>query len=555
MKEGRGDAARSKDGRPNVLFIICDDLNNTIPGFGRTPVAVAPNLERLAAEGVRFTAYQSNCPLCLPSRNSLLSGLYPHTTGHLTLWDHWSSSTRIEQTGEGWKSPWFGTSILGGSVMLPEHFRRSGYRTYGTGKVHHEGKVSDAWWDGYGHGPDYGPHIYGSRSGRAAMRPDRVGLCDGEPLASYADRYNGLDRFFLDGRRFRFAIEMAYGPLEDLAAIPGHEIRNSDGTPYRLAVGGGRDLLPDEHSTQWAVDALRREGELRRSSPARPSADGESPFFLAVGYMKPHTPLNVPRVFFDRYRSEEIELPPFLENDIADCARAHVEHRPYGFLTYGMLMKRGIPEWRSWLHAYLACVSFIDDQIGTLLGTLEEQGLAEDTFVVFTSDNGYHMGEKEYLFKDTLWEEACEVPLIVRGPRVAQGAECRRPASHIDLYPTLADLCGLPADPHAATHGHPLEGHSLAGLLADPANGKRGGSGFALSSVRGDTGSHHSVRSEQYRYILCGNGEEEFYDHLNDPYEWRNIAGSQGYALEKARHRAALLELIGPVGRAAENRG
>lgn len=268
----------------------------------------------------------------------------------------------------------------------------------------------------------------------------------------------------------------------------------------------------------------------------------DRPFMQALGFMKPHTPLNVPTRYFDMFPLDTIELPPFLAGDIDDCARALVAHRPYGFLMYRLVMKGGERLWREWLQAYLACVAFVDEQVGKVLDALEASPYAANTIVVFTSDNGYHMGEKEYIFKDSLWEESSQVPLIVRAPGVARsGGICRKPVSLIDLYPTLIDLCGLPSQPHTDTHGHALDGHSLCPLLVDPVSGEWDGPPVALSSVRGDAGVHHSVRSLTHRYTLCQNGEEELYDHRTDPHEWRNLAAEPACATVRKELRDEMM--------------
>jgi len=511
--------------RPNVLFVICDDLNNALAGFGRRPEAPAPNVQRLLQRGVGFTACQSNCPICLPARNALFSGLPAHATGQATLWDAWRTITPIATTSHNGR-PYHGQQLLADAVFMPRCFKSHGYSVYGTGKVLHEGVVNRDWWTDYGTPPDYGPFLWDDRVGWQRGRPDRERLYDSDVFRDYVRRYQGVDRFFLDEDRFRHHIEMAYGPLADLARHG--ELRTGLKQPYRYVNDDDRDPLPDELTTDWAIDALRRH------------RDG--PFFLGVGYMKPHTPLNAPQEYFDRFPLDSLELPPQLAGDLDDCARALIEHRPYGFLTYALIVQDGERGWREWLQAYLACIAFMDDQLGRLLDALEETGHADDTIVVFTSDNGYHMGEKEYLFKDSLWAESCEVPLAIAGPGIASG-RCATPVSHLDLYPTLLDLCGLPANPNADTHGHPLPGHSLRELLTAPAGGWSGPPA-ALSTVRGDTGTHHSVCSSTHRYTLCGNGEEELYDRHADPHEWRNLTGDSEHETARQELRAELLRQL-----------
>ena len=128
--------------RPNVLFIICDDLNNAIAGMGRQPCAPAPNLQRLMAQGVRFPNAYSNCPVCLPARNALFSGLYAHTTGHFTLWDHWRSATPLATTGCYGRRD-HGVPLLRDAVMLPKHFKDHGYTVLDLGKAYYRNRQYD----------------------------------------------------------------------------------------------------------------------------------------------------------------------------------------------------------------------------------------------------------------------------------------------------------------------------------------------------------------------------------------------------------------------------
>jgi iduronate 2-sulfatase len=548
--------ARKQGDSPNVLFFICDDLNNALSGMGRVPFAPAPNIARIARRGAAFVNAQSNCPICMPSRNSLYSGLYPHTTGSFTLWDRRETITPIATTAFGGLKN-HGRQLLSESVMMPAHFKANGYTALGCGKTLHNGRTDPRWWNEYDGGPDYGPKLADNEITDAQRR-----MYQDEPLASYVERYRGIDRFFLSDGEFRHHVETAFGSLEDLCRTGKrvvHAPGGADGDTFRFESDEDRDPLPDERSAQWAIAQLRK--------------PHDRPFFLNVGFMKPHTPLNVPQTYFDRFPLDSIELPPFFENDLEDCARALIEHRPYGFLMYGLVMKGGVEMWRRWLQAYLACVAFVDDQVGKVLDALDASPYADDTIVVFTSDNGYHMGEKEYIFKDSLWEEGSQVPLVVglpggvrgggsgagnaggRGPSgrgeggaggsgAAQVPTCTRAVSLIDVYPTLVDLCDIPEEPHEATHQWPLQGHSLRPLIEEPHEGRWTGPPVALSSVRGDTGIHHSVRSDRYRYTLCNNGEEELYDHHSDPHEWRNLAADAGYSDVKQELRQELLDLV-----------
>lgn len=510
--------------KPNVLFLICDDLNMAISRHGRAPFAPTPHLERLMERSVTFTNAANNCPLCLPARNSLFSGLHPHTTGHYTLWDDWKTVTPIATTAMH-KTPGFGKPLLAESVYLPRHFKDHGYRTLGSGKVLHTGAQDESWWDEFDRYADYGPVIFDK-----FRTEQQIHMYEAEPLKDYLEKHRGLDRFFIRETKPTFEIESCFGPLGEYMKSRDTPPELQGGRPYRYIRDDDRDPLPDELTAEYGVRKLQEASE--------------SPFFLALGFMKPHTPLNVPQEYFDRIDMDRLEMPARLENDLADCARALLEHDPYGFVRYQMLTHGGDTLLRKWIHSYLACIAFLDDQIGKVLDALEAGPHAENTVILFTSDNGYHLGEKEYVFKDTLWEESGRIPLFVSAPGMAQDAVCEHPVSHIDLYPTLVDLCGLPAAPHEDTHGLPLEGFSLKPFLEDPGCQDWDGPPASLTSVRGRSGTHHSIRTRTHRYILCGNGEEELYDHENDPYEWHNLAADPACDALKESLRTQLLKMI-----------
>ena len=276
--------------KPNVLFVICDDLNSAINGMGRTPFARTPNIDRLRHGGVSFNNAHANCPLCLPSRNSLFSGLYPHTTGHYTLWDDWPTTTHISTTRLSSSRRW-SVPLLGQAVMLPQHFKNNGYNTFGAGKVFHQGKLERSWWSDFAYGPDYGP-LCGNSLEKIRLRPDRQWLLEDEPLKSYVNRYEGLDNFFLQGKEFRVSFDLMCGPLVEAFNHGKEAIWYGDGKPYHYTNDNDRDPLPDEKTTAWGIDILRQ--------------THDKPFFLALGFMKPHTPLNVPQKYFDMYPPQSL---------------------------------------------------------------------------------------------------------------------------------------------------------------------------------------------------------------------------------------------------------
>jgi arylsulfatase A-like enzyme len=252
----------------------------------------------------------------------------------------------------------------------------------------------------------------------------------------------------------------------------------------------------DFQTAQWAIDKLK-------TSP-------QQPFLLAVGFSLPHVPCYAPQKWFDLYPDDDSLLPEAPEDDrddVPDFAwRLHWQ-LPEPRLKW--LKESG--QWRPLVRAYLASVSLIDAQIGRLLAALKESGQAENTVVVVLSDHGFHLGEKGISGKNTLWERSARVPLIFAGPGVAADAKCKRPAELLDLYPTLIDLCGLPARDD-------LEGHSLLPQLRDAAAPR------LQPAITTHGPGNHAVRNERWRYIRYADGSEELYDIAADPHEWHNLA-------------------------------
>jgi iduronate 2-sulfatase len=177
----------------------------------------------------------------------------------------------------------------------------------------------------------------------------------------------------------------------------------------------------------------------------------------------------------------------------------------------------------------------------------------DNTIIVVTSDHGWNMGEKDYLFKNSLWEESTRVPLIIRAPGVAEpGGIAEHPVSLIDIYPTLVDLCGLQGDTRKNNKGAKLDGYSLRPFLIEPKSMTWDGPDAALTMIyagnktgNDPTKQHWSVRIRRWRYILYNNGSEELYDHDADPYEWINLCGDSRYGKVKADLKARLFRMTG----------
>lgn len=269
------------------------------------------------------------------------------------------------------------------------------------------------------------------------------------------------------------------------------------------------DAMDDAKVAQWGVEFL--------------GSDQRQPFFLACGFFRPHLPWYVPRRYFEMYPLESVTLPNVNENDLDDVPPAGRKiANPAG--DHRKVLETD--NWRRAVQGYLASITFVDAQIGKVLDALYRSPYADHTIVVLWGDHGWHLGEKLHWRKFALWEEATHAPLMIVMPGLRPaGADCGRTVSFLDIYPTLADACGLSAPPAGQ-----LEGVSLAPLLRDAA------APWDRPAVTTHGRNNHSVRSEGWRYIRYSDGTEELYDEARDPLEWTNLAG-------KPEHHAVKQEL------------
>jgi iduronate 2-sulfatase len=426
--------------RPNILFIAADDLADTLGCYG-DPLAITPNLDRLAASGVCFERAYHQIPLCNPARASLMTGRRPDHTQVYDLERHFREA-------------------LPDVVTLPQHFAAAGYFTARVGKIYHYDVPAAIGTDGF------------------------------DDAASWQLTVNPKGRDKTDeGLVFNAEPQRKISAALSWLAAEGTDEEQTDG--------------------MIATEAIRLMGEPR-----------EKPFFLGVGFFRPHTPFVAPRKYFDLYPPESLRLPYAPADDRADipvAAFAHNNPVPH----YG-LDEKTLLEARQ---AYYACVSFVDAQIGRLLAALDELGLAENTLVVFWSDNGFHLGEHGGVWqKRTLFEESAGAPLLIRWPGArGNGRPCRRVVEFVDLYPTLSEAAGL-----TAPGG--LDGRSLVPLLHDPLAAWEGGAVTQILRPADDRLSApvmgRSLRTERWRYTEWNEGEagRELYDHAADPGEFENLA-------------------------------
>ena len=501
--------------QPNVVFIICDDLNDAIQGLGGHPQAITPNINKLMSMGVTFTNAQTNAPLCGPSRASLWSGLLPSKTGYYGYKqqeNHWRNNNTLKNT-----------------VTLFEQLSKNGYNVFATGKIHHNGHEDLSIFDnadgtnGFKVNSNFGPYPWdgdeASNNGknRGVMHPDMPKEMAGQSLWN------------------------SFGAVKDLSTSmngKGTWLYSPNNGIFKVKNDTDRDLMPDERSTAYAKEIIEKKHD--------------KPFFIAVGFNRPHAPHYAPQKYFDMFPLETLKLSEYLKNDLKDCASIYKEKPNYGgfnigFHTYKNYVKHGGNDLLlKWTQAYLACVAFVDEQIGEIVSAIEKSGNAKNTLIVLTSDHGYHMGEKDYIFKNSLWEESARIPFIVAGLNAKEGKECKTPISLVDVYPTILEYCNIDKNPNINGNKKELDGFSLQPLLKNPEAGKWLGKPYAVTSVassvvlkKNEPGKtkdqHFSIRTEQYRYILYRNGEEELYDHAKDPYEWKNVSNDLSYAKVKVQ--------------------
>jgi arylsulfatase A-like enzyme len=463
----------SSSAQPNVLFIISDDLNNYLGCYG-DPRAKTPNIDKLATRGVKFDRAYCTFPLCGPSRNSMLTGLYPNSTGILT------NAQIFRQT-------------IPQQLSLPQAFRHAGYFAARIGKLYHYNV------------------------------PKSIGTNGHDDPGSWELELNpaGVDRMEEEAKITTLTPGQFGGTLSWYAS-PKDDAQHTDGLMARDA--------------EWVLERCAKQKDR--------------PFFLAVGFFRPHTPYVAPRApYYDWYPESAMPIIQGVKEDQADMPAAALGSykKEQDKLTDDLR--------RQCLQAYYASISFMDAQVGRVVDSLDKLNLADNTIIVFTSDHGYHMGEHGLWQKQSLFEGSSRVPLLIVAPGIAgKGSVVKAPVSHLDLFPTLAELAGIKAPSN-------IQGQSLVPMLKDP---NYPGRGWALTQVvrggnfnrqgaaaaQGDKGKRffgYSLRTPRWRYTEWDEGEagRELYDHEKDPNELTNLA-------EKAEHAKTVAELSAQTRAAAK---
>ncbi|MEW4564959.1 sulfatase [Bremerella sp. JC770] len=436
--------------KPNVLFIISDDLGSQSLGCFGNQQCRSPHIDALAGEGMKFERTYTQYPVCGPSRASLMSGMYAQAIGVTSN----GASDRF-------------TKNLGDRPTLAQHFKDNGYYTARVSKIYHMRVPGDitAGVDG----PDH--------------------------AASWTERFNcQAPEQWSEG-------EHEHLTRERLKPDPNQSIH------YGLGYGGAFYVVktPGDGAEQADMKAAAKAIEILEAR-----AEDKQPFFLAVGLVRPHVPLVAPASFFEEYPAEEMALPKQLDGDWDDIPKAGIVKNSRGSGLDTQLKKQKV------LEAYYASVTFMDAQVGKMVAALDRLGLDQNTIVVFTADHGYHLGEHEFWQKMSLHEESTRIPLIVRVPG-KDAATTAALSQQIDIYPTLAELCGLRVPAH-------VQGKSLASVWSDP-QATIHDEVYTLRS-RAD----HLLRTDRWAFMRYGNGDIELYDMQSDPQQFHNLAQDPQHA-------------------------
>ncbi len=312
----------------------------------------------------------------------------------------------------------------------------------------------------------------------------------------------------MGGQAMRVKADDYPEPFEDLKGIHNYAVH------WGGLEGEKADELSDPKLAEWASERLRQEHDR--------------PFLLMLGFHRPHTPLTSPKEFWDMFDREKIQIPPLKPSDLLDMPWPGKQVAVAGYQAMENGHFREITErghHRDVLRGYLAACAFVDAQIGKVLHALDRGPHRDNTIVVLFSDHGWGVGERYHFKKWGLWDDTTRVPYIVHVPGLTEpGSRSDAGVTLLDLFPTLVELAGIQAPPQS------FDGRSLRPLLENPdASWDRP----ALTTFGQE---NYSLRTPDWRYIRWSNGEEEFYDHTNDPHEWHNVA-------DEARNESVKAEL------------
>lgn len=433
----------SQQKKPNVLFIISDDLTATAVSSYENKICKTPNIDKLASAGTLYTKAYSQFPVCGPSRASLMSGYYPSAT------KTYGYVSGRENIGPNRKT-------------FSQLFKDYGYYTARVSKIYHM-KVPKDIEDG----------------------------TDGEDdAASWTEKFNS------QGPEWK-----AVGEAELVQGNPNGEIERKGGNVMTIVKAEGDDLAHSDGKTaKKAIELIKKYKN--------------KPFFLALGFVRPHVPFVAPKSYFKPYPFKKIVMPKKIKGDWDDIPK-----RGINYVT-SVNGEMSSDQEKKAVAAYYASVTYMDAQIGKVLNSLKEEGLEDNTIVIFTSDHGFHLGEHNFWMKRGLHEESVRVPLIIKVPG-KNAAVCNSFVELLDLYPTIAELANLEYSKH-------LQGKSLVETLDNPKSKVRE---MAFSVT--DNGESYLLRTEKWAYIQYNEDASagiELYNMEQDAEQHNNLANDADYA-------------------------
>ena len=422
--------------KPNVLFIISDDLTATALSSYENKACFTPNIDKLASEGVMYTSAYCQFPVCGPSRASLMFGYYPHATG-----THGYTSGR-ENVGD--RKSW------------SQLFMTNGYKTMRVSKIYHMGVPIDI----------------------------TLGSNGQDDSLSWNERYNSKGLEFLSP-----------GEGELVQNNPDGTKPVKDGNVMTIVKSeGGDDAQPDGKTALKAIELIK--------------ANKDKPFFLAVGFVRPHVPFVAPKEYFEPYSWERMAFPISYNDDWADMPK-----RAINYVT-SVNAKMNPTQEKKAIAGYYASVSYMDAQVGRVLNVLKEEGLEDNTIVIFTSDHGFHLAEHRFWMKVSLKEESVRVPLIIKVPG-KKPAVCNSFVELLDLYPTISELAGLSPSKH-------IQGKSLVETINNPETEVRD---MIFTVTQG--GKSFLLRNREWAFMSYnedGSLGYELFDMQKDPHQMTNLA-------------------------------
>ena len=471
---GFAQGSKKADGKgyKNILFIAVDDLKPLIHAYGEKQMHT-PNMDRLAKMGVIFKNANVQQAVCGPSRASIMTGMYPDNT---KVWD---LHTNFRESAVNLQS-------------MPEYLITQGYETTAVGKIYHKGSTSKGH-DGkswsiphtlpYNYPKKYGKPMYAFYQDPETKKV--MNILKKEAIAKGIKKY---------GKQSKYVFKTIKPSTE---CIEGPDEMYQDGL--------------------YALEGIKKLNILVK---------GNKPFFLGVGFQKPHLPFVAPKKYWDLYNRDEIELAPF--QDLAEGTPKIAYHsfgelRAFSDIDSKLSIGDHLPEakQRELVHGYMACVSYADAQIGKLLDALDDHKILNKTIIVLWGDHGYHLGDHSEWCKHSNFEQATRIPLMFSGPGVAKNKVENTPVELVDVFPTLFELANVKS-PN-------LDGKSLVPLL----DGNKKTSidvDYAVSQFpRMKDKMGYSIRTERYRYTEWHGDSYRSYDAYKDS----NIVGRELYDYEK----------------------